>query len=59
MKQILFVQDTATYKTGDIIEAEDQFACDAIAYGFAVPSNEDKSMVKSPEQKVITDLEVK
>ena len=38
MRTILLVSDCEPYKAGDHVEVEDQFACDAIAQGFAVPS---------------------
>jgi len=35
---IKFVSDFVDFKSGDIVEVEDQLACDAIAEGYAVPT---------------------
>lgn len=38
MRIIRLVVDFSPFKAGDHVEVDDQYACDAIAQGFAVPS---------------------
>lgn len=38
MRTILLVSDYSPFVAGDHVEVDDQFACDAIAFGYAVPS---------------------
>lgn len=38
MRTILLVSDYSPFAAGDHVEVDDQFACDAITLGFAVPS---------------------
>lgn len=54
MRIIRVTVDFDVHKAGDLVEVEDQVACDAIAQGYAVPSVdalEDKAIEEAPENR--------
>lgn len=54
MRTIQVVVPFDVHQAGDVIEVEDQVACDTIAQGYAVPSVEQaKAITAAPENKAM------